>query len=211
MLQFVRFQKSYGHIAALTIGDLTIESGIYWIKGTNGSGKSTLLRAIAGILSFDGDIILDGRYSIKKNPVDYRQAVNFAEAEPLYPEFLTGREMIWLFTNAKKASPKQEEYFIESMQMQAYIDSPLGTYSSGMLKKLSLVLAFIGNPRLVLLDEPLITLDAQSLQILYGWMIEKWKQDGTSFLLSSHQELKAETLPFTQEILVERQALKFNQ
>jgi ABC-2 type transport system ATP-binding protein len=210
MLQFVRFQKLYGYVPALTIGDLTLDSGIYWIKGTNGSGKSTLLRAIAGILSFHGDILL-GSLSIKKNPVAYRQLVNFAEAEPLYPEFLTGKEMINLFANAKKASPDQKQYYIESMQMQAYIDSPLGTYSSGMLKKLSLVLAFIGKPRLVLLDEPLITLDSQSVQVLYQWIVEKRTQEGTGFLLSSHQELKGETLAFAQEILVDRQTLKFNQ
>jgi ABC-2 type transport system ATP-binding protein len=210
MLQFVRFQKLYGYVPALTIGDLVLDSGIYWIKGTNGSGKSTLLRAIAGILSFHGDILL-GSLSIKKNPVAYRQLVNFAEAEPLYPEFLTGKEMINLFANAKKASPDQKQYYIESMQMQAYIDSPLGTYSSGMLKKLSLVLAFIGKPRLVLLDEPLITLDSQSVQVLYQWIVEKRTQEGTGFLLSSHQELKGETLAFAQEILVDRQTLKFNQ
>ena len=95
--------------------------------------------------------------------------------------------------------------------MQTYIDSPLGTYSNGMLKKLSLVLAFIGTRRLVLLDEPLITLDSQALKILYQWIVDKNTQDGTSFLLSSHQELNTETLFFAQEILVERQTLKFNQ
>jgi ABC-2 type transport system ATP-binding protein len=211
MLQFVQFQKSYGNFPALTIDNLTISSGIYWIKGVNGSGKSTLLRAVAGILSFNGDIILDRKVSIKKNPVAYRQLVNFAEAEPLYPSFLTGTEMINLFANAKKAPVNQQQYFIESMQMQTYIDTPLGTYSSGMLKKLSLVLAFIGNPKLVLLDEPLITLDSQALKVLYQWIVDKNTQEGISFLLSSHQELNTETLLFAQEILVEKQTLKFNQ
>ena len=69
MLQFVQFQKSYDNFPALTINNLTLNHGIYWIKGANGSGKSTLLRAIAGILSFKGDIILDQKVSIKKNPV----------------------------------------------------------------------------------------------------------------------------------------------
>jgi ABC-2 type transport system ATP-binding protein len=209
MLQFVKFQKSYGNFPALTINNLTLNSGIYWIKGVNGSGKSTLLRAIAGILSFDGDIILNQTISIKNNPVAYRQLVNFAEAEPLYPQFLTGKEMMGLFAGAKQAKANQGQYFIESMQMQTYIDSPIGTYSSGMLKKLSLVLAFIGSPRLVLLDEPLITLDSQAIQVLYRWITEKNTQEGISFLLSSHQELSQENLSFAQEILVEKQTLTF--
>src|ERR1700744_3718215 len=154
MLHFVKFQKFYGNFPALTIDELTITPGIYWIKGVNGSGKSTLLKSIAGMLAFNGDVLLNGAISIKKQPVAYRKLVNFAEAEPLFPEFLTGMEMIKLFASAKEAPAGQEEQFIGSMRMQNYIDRPIGTYSSGMLKKLSLVLAFLGKPKLILLDEP---------------------------------------------------------
>lgn len=210
MLQFLKFKKYYGNYPVLKIADQLISPGIYWIKGVNGSGKSTLLKTIAGVLSFDGDIVLDNDMSVKRNPVDYRKAVNFAEAEPLFPEFLTGREMVNLFTDAKNAPANQEHYFIESMHMQAYIDRPLGTYSSGMLKKLSLVLAFIGNPKLILLDEPLNTLDSGSLKILYHWITERNRQYETSFLLSSHQDLNLDTLFSARELLVESQTLKLN-
>lgn len=66
MLRLVNFQKSYNNFPALSIDDLTIEQGIYWIKGANGSGKSTLLKTIAGILDFRGDILLNGNVSVKK-------------------------------------------------------------------------------------------------------------------------------------------------
>lgn len=207
MLHFAKFQKSYGNYRALNIDDLNIESGIYWIKGVNGSGKSTLLKSIAGILSFNGDILLDG-ISIKKQPVSYRQVVNFAEAEPIFPAFLTGREMIDLFIAAKEAPAGQEEYYLESMQMQAYISSPVGTYSSGMLKKLSLLLAFLGKPKLILLDEPLITIDTAALKVLYTWIADAYQQNGTGFLLSSHQALEFEALP-SRELLVDKQTLQF--
>lgn len=206
MLQFNKFQKSYGDFAALAIEDFRLDCGIYWVRGMNGSGKSTLLKAIAGILSFEGDILLD-QINIKKEPVRYRQVVNFAEAEPLYPEFLTGTEMINLFASAKNAPAKQASYYIESMQMRSFIGKPIGVYSSGMLKKLSLVLAFLGNPRLILLDEPLITLDTEALQILYEWIIEKSKQHSTGFLLSSHQQVDQQLLSFAQHILVDKQTI----
>ncbi|XHR97680.1 ATP-binding cassette domain-containing protein [Mucilaginibacter sp. UC70_90] len=67
MLQFQNFTKSYGNYPALKIENLSLETGIYWIKGVNGSGKSTLLKSIAGILAFDGDILLDENISIKSN------------------------------------------------------------------------------------------------------------------------------------------------
>ena len=210
MLQFIKFQKSYGSFLALKLEDFSIEPGIYWITGANGSGKSTLLKTVAGILSFDGDILLNNEISIKKQPVTYRTLVNFAEAEPVFPEFLTGNEMIRLFATAKNAPSAQEKYFIERMKMQSYIDRPLGIYSSGMLKKLSLVLAFIGNPKIILLDEPLITLDSESLKIFYNWIAEKHEKDGISFFLSSHQDLNRDGLFATRELLVENKTVKFN-
>ena len=209
MLRFEGFVKNYGNYPALKIDDLQIEAGIYWIKGVNGSGKSTLLKSVAGLLSFDGDIWLKGSISIKKNAVAYRKAVNFAEAEPLFPDFLTGIEMIRLFTSAKGAPEKQEQFFIESMHMQGYVDRPIGTYSSGMLKKLSLLLAFIGRPTVILLDEPLITIDTASLAILNTWIAEKYTQEGVSFLLSSHQALEHGALPVARELMVENQTLNF--
>ncbi|NCD71904.1 ABC transporter ATP-binding protein [Mucilaginibacter agri] len=207
MLQFVNFQKNYGNFAALKIDELQIGQGLYWLKGVNGSGKSTLLKSVAGMLSFNGDVLLDGNISVKKDAVNYRRLVSFAEAEPLFPEFLTGREMINLFAKARGAEAGQEELYIESMQMQHYVDRPIGSYSSGMNKKLSLLLAFLGRPRLILLDEPLITIDTESLLILYKWINERQEQEGTSFILSSHQALDREILPNAGELLIENQTL----
>ncbi len=209
MLQFQKFKKSYGAYHALQIPDLSLDTGIYWIKGVNGSGKSTLLKSIAGILAFDGDILLDGHVSIKKQAVGYRKLVNFSEAEALFPGFITGTELINLFATAKEGPKGQEQGLIESMKMQSYIDKPVGTYSSGMLKKLSLLLAFLGEPKLILLDEPLITIDTASLEILYTWIADKHRESGTMFMLSSHQALDAIALPHAKEVLVEDQTLQF--
>jgi ABC-2 type transport system ATP-binding protein len=209
MLQFQNFKKSYGNYPALKIENLQLQPGIYWIKGVNGSGKSTLLKSIAGILAFDGDILINNSISIKKQPVAYRKLVNFAEAEPVFPDFLTGTEMIALFADAKDAPAGQEDQFIKSMGMQSFVDRPVGTYSSGMMKKLSLLLAFLGKPKLILLDEPLITIDTVSLAVLNTWIRERYQQEGTSFLLSSHQILENGSLPISGELLVESQTLKF--
>jgi ABC-2 type transport system ATP-binding protein len=209
MLKFQNFTKSYGNYPALKIENLQLQAGIYWIKGVNGSGKSTLLKSIAGILAFDGDILIDNNISIKKQPVAYRKLVNFAEAEPVFPDFLTGLEMIALFADAKDAPTGQEEHYIKSMGMQSFVERPVGTYSSGMMKKLSLLLAFLGKPKLILLDEPLITIDTASLAVLNTWIKERHEQEGTSFLLSSHQILEDGSLPVSGELLVEDQTLKF--
>jgi ABC-2 type transport system ATP-binding protein len=160
-------------------------------------------------LAFDGDILIDNTISIKKQPVAYRKLVNFAEAEPVFPDFLTGSEMIALFADAKDAPTGQEEHYIKSMGMQSFVERPVGTYSSGMMKKLSLLLAFLGKPKLILLDEPLITIDIASLAVLNTWIRERREQEGSSFLLSSHQILEDGSLPVSGELLVKDQTLKF--
>lgn len=210
MLQFTKFQKLYGSFPVLKIDDLQLPTGIFWIKGANGAGKSTLLRAVAGVIDFEGDILLGGHISLKKQPTQYRKLVNFAEAEPVFPAFLTGKEMLKLFTSAKEAPKGQEDYFIESMQMNTYLNEPLGTYSSGMLKKLSIVLAFIGNPKIILLDEPLNTIDNESLKIIYEWIKRKNQQEKISFLLSSHQTLPMDDLNITHELLIDQQTIELN-
>lgn len=205
MVQFDRFAKQYGTATILQIDALTLPAGIYWVRGANGSGKSTLLRSLAGVLHFRGDIAWKD-LRLKKDTVRYRRVVNFAEAEPLFPEFLTGTEMIDLFRTAKGGTARQEEYYIESMHMQSYIHQPIGTYSSGMLKKLSLVLAFLGTPQLILLDEPAITLDVEALEVLNRWITGQHTRQGTAFLLSSHQPLAIEGLS-ARHLLVERHTI----
>jgi ABC-2 type transport system ATP-binding protein len=68
----------------------------------------------------------------------------------------------------------------------------------------------LGKPKLILLDEPLITIDTASLKILYSWISEQHKQSGVSFMLSSHQELDKTELPAAMELLVENQTLQIN-
>jgi len=209
MLHFNQFEKSYFDHLVLKIDNIKLPEGVFWIKGSNGTGKSTLLKAIAGILSFKGDIAI-GTVYLKNHGVAYRKLVNFAAAEPLFPEFLSGAEMIGLFAKAKGAIPGQAEALITDIGMQDYINNPLGSYSSGMLKKLSLVLAFLGKPKLILLDEPLNTIDAESLEILYRWINEKHEKEKISFILSSHQPLDGLKLPGLKQLNIEDKQLTPN-
>ena len=209
MLQLNNFSKSYRGRAVLRIDSFAFSPGTHWIQGANGSGKSTLLKAIAGVTPFEGDILLAGQLSVKKQAVAYRRLVNFAEAEPVFPEFLTGRELIHLFRAAKHGPPHQEDFYLEGLDMTSYVHEPVGTYSSGMLKKLSLVLAFLGQPTCIVLDEPLTTLDAAAIPVLCSWMARQHAQQGTSFLLSSHQAFAAGALPVMQQLLIEHATLRY--
>jgi len=187
MIQFSNYQKYFGPQLIVDIPALDLAQGIYWLKGENGSGKTTLIKSIAGLIPFEGNISVAAT-DIKQNRTKYRDIVNYAEAEPLYPSFLTGSDLVRFYTKTKKASDQQVATLIKSFGVQDYIDNKIGTYSSGMAKKLSLVLGFIGNPTLILLDEPLITLDVASVKTLQDLIVEHYSA-GASFLVTSHQDL----------------------
>jgi ABC-2 type transport system ATP-binding protein len=189
MLHFDQVYKTYNQQAVLEISHLKLEKSIYWLQGINGSGKTTLLSMLAGRTPFRGDIRLDN-INLRQNPLSYRHLVNFAEAEPLYPEFITGSELVRFYQDIRKAAPVQTDMLIRLFQLHRILPKPIETYSSGMVKKLSLLLAFIGKPSLILLDEPLATLDEESAHILPGLISAYFKEFNTSFIFSSHQPFK---------------------
>jgi ABC-2 type transport system ATP-binding protein len=207
MLQLENVRKTYNHRQILEISNFHLDRNIYWLQGINGSGKTTLLRIVAGLIPFKGDIMLDGT-SLHKNPLLYRRLVNFAEAEPLYPNFITGIEMIEFYKNIRKAASVQTDHLINLFKMHHFISMAIGTYSSGMLKKLSLLLAFIGKPSIILLDEPLATLDEESVTILPELMNAYHKEFKTCFIFSSHQRFTSYSLAVTR-ILIADQTLQF--
>ncbi|MEI9810913.1 MAG: ATP-binding cassette domain-containing protein [Bacteroidota bacterium] len=202
MLSLVNISKSYSSQLIFTIPALELPKGIYWLKGSNGAGKSTLLKTMAGLLPFKGDITLNKTISLKKNPVSYRFLVNHAEAEPQFPAFLTGGELTRFVSGVKKGTEQQIAELKDILGIDNYLDNPTGSYSSGMLKKLSLLLAFIGQPEWILLDEPLTTLDLATQDALCR-LINQKHQAGISFLLTSHHDIDMSVIAFNGIFLVE--------
>lgn len=189
MLHFKDFAKSYNDHLVITVPELTLSGGIYWIRGENGSGKSTLFKSLAGLLPYRGTIELMNTIDLRKQPLEFRRRVNFSEAEPLFPGFLTSKDLIQFVGTARGASAEQQRMITAKLGIDSFIDKRCETYSSGMLKKLSLALAFLGNPRVIILDEPLITLDENSRNTLLAMIKEVNATGDVVTLLSSHQSL----------------------
>ena len=196
MMVFEQFRKSYGRTEIVNIPRLQLERGIYWLRGDNGAGKSTLMRSIAGLIPYQGNVTVHDM-NIRKDRMAYTAAVNYAEAEPMYPGFLTGTDLIQFYVASKGAPDGQAMALCEQLGVHTFMGNRVATYSSGMAKKLSLVLGLIGNPQLVLLDEPLITLDVTSTAILQQ-IVNEYADRGVSFIISSHQDMVAGARPMSQ-------------
>jgi ABC-2 type transport system ATP-binding protein len=188
MLEFTQVQKNYGALRVLDIPHFQLEAGLYWLQGPNGAGKTTLLRIIAGILRFKGDLCLSG-HSLRKDPVGYRQLVSWGDAEPLYPGFLSGVDLLSFYRQLLRPEPDQVENLCDQLGIGSWLGARAAVWSSGMTKKISLLLALLGRPALVVLDEPFITLDQSGFQELSTLIGEYHRQYGTAFLLSSHQDM----------------------
>ena len=188
MLELSQVQKSYGGEKILDIPNLQLPAGVYWLRGANGSGKTTLLRLIAGLLPFKGDVRVHSQ-SLRQTPVAYRRTISWADAEPLYPGFLSGDELISFYRKIQQPPAGQVDELISHFGIKNWLSTRAETWSSGMTKKLSLMLAFIGQPSLILLDEPLITLDQDSAGRLIELIIDYQILYDTSFFFSSHQAI----------------------
>lgn len=197
MLTFTNVTKSYSGRTVLTIPALTVQPGIHYVRGGNGSGKTTLFRTCAGLLPFSGQILLDNHYEISRDPVAYRLRVNYAEAEPQYPGFLSPRDLTYFVGKTKRAPDGQIDSLAEVLGVDQFWTAPSSTFSSGMLKKLALLLAFLGRPRLILLDEPLTTLDRATAGRLFDLIRRYRTEQDVTFLLTSHQDVTLTDLPLT--------------
>ncbi len=187
MIVITDFIKKYNENTIFEIPNISLGYQAYWIKGPNGIGKSTLLKCMVGLTAYKGRIAIND-HTISENRINYLKEISFAEAEPMYPGFMTGQEIINYYIATKSAEKEYMTYIISYFNISHFLNSKISTYSSGMLKKLSLVLNLGRNTNVTLLDEPLITLDSATQEQLLHF-IKQQIDEGKQFIITSHQSL----------------------
>ncbi|AWV96912.1 ABC transporter ATP-binding protein [Arcticibacterium luteifluviistationis] len=207
MLQIKNFKKEYqGHLI-LDIPFLDIPEGVSWFQGVNGSGKSTFFKAISGIIPFEGAVLFDGHLDLHKSPVEFRRIINYSFAEPRFPDYLSGKDILDYYEKIYKTDSSEIEELVEVFGVATFYQTAIGTYSSGMLKKISLIAAMIGEAKILALDEPLTTIDKESQEKLLGILAKKVSQ-GVNILIASHHELPESSLIVNHHFKVENQTIR---
>ena len=163
MLTINNLSKSYGSNLALNQFTYSFDHGIYALLGPNGSGKSTLMNIVTQNLKSDnGDILLDGA-PIGKLGASYREKLGFMPQYPgMYPSFSALdflRYMAVLKGLNKKKADEQIDELLHAVELHDVRTHRIGSFSGGMKQRLALAQSLLGDPEIVILDEPTAGLD----------------------------------------------------
>ncbi len=184
MIQIQNLHKQFGANRVLTGLDLDISGGgIFAVLGPNGSGKTTLIKCLLGmVVPNEGIIRIDGKEI--KGRWKYRQDINYLPQIANFPGNLTVKELFHMIKDLRQKAGDAGE-LITLFQLQPFLEKKLGTLSGGTKQKVNLVLAFMFNSPLLVLDEPTTGLDPASVIRLKG-LIARERQKGTTILITSH-------------------------
>jgi ABC-2 type transport system ATP-binding protein len=188
VIEVAGFGKRYGEFTAVRDLSFAVQPGeIVGLVGANGAGKTTTLRAITGILRpTTGTIRVDGR-DIETEPVAAKQQFAYIP-DTVHPyDLLTVTEHLHFIALAYRIENAEMKYsaLLDELELADKKDQAAASLSRGMLQKLSLACAFLREPRVIILDEPLTGLDPRGIRNIKE-SIRRRAAAGTAFLLSSH-------------------------
>ena len=184
MIEFKNLHKRFGKLTVLDGLDLSIkEGGIFAILGPNGSGKTTLIKCLLGmVIPQKGAITYNNKSVLRK--WDYRNDLNYLPQIANFPPNLTVIELIQMVKNLR---PKEsnEQVLIDLFGLNDSLQKKLGNLSGGTKQKVNIVLTFMFDSHLIILDEPTNGLDPIAL-IHLKELIQKEKAKGKTILITTH-------------------------
>jgi len=184
MIHVENLYKKFGKNQVLAGLDLHIhKGGIFAILGPNGSGKTTLIKTVLGMVVPDKGTISVMDTSIK-NGWKYRKEINYLPQIANFPGNLKVKELISMIKDIRQR-PSEEEKLIDRFGLEPFLDKKLTNLSGGTKQKVNIVLAFMFDSPLIILDEPTNGLDPAALIRLKELIVEE-KAKGKTFLITSH-------------------------
>ncbi len=185
IIEITNMRKRFGKIIALNSLTLGVPIGIFGLIGPNGAGKTTLLRILLGLLRQDaGRAIVYGHDTISES-VEIRRKTGVLHEHPMYPKSLRVGQYLSHVSELYETH-QDSENLLSTVGLENAMDMKIGNLSAGMRQRLGIAQALIGNPKLLILDEPTSNLDVFGRMELLQ-MITKIHQDtGVSILISSH-------------------------
>ncbi|WP_314063644.1 ABC transporter ATP-binding protein [uncultured Vagococcus sp.] len=185
MIEVTNLTKDYGKGVGATDVNLIAKPGeITVLLGANGAGKSTTIKSIIGLLKYSGDIQICGHPNLS---IEAKKSFGYIPETPVLYDLLTIDEHVDFIGNAYNISDYQREAtkFLTLFKLLDKRQSIAKELSKGMRQKLSMTLALMVRPKALLVDEPMMGLDPNSIQDTLD-ILEGMKHQGVSILMSTH-------------------------
>jgi len=198
MIEIKNVCKSFGNLKAVNELSLQVQNGqLFSFLGPNGAGKTTTIKMMTGLMTPDsGQILLDD-ISMTDDPIEAKRISGYIPDAPNLYEKMTGIEFLQLVGNLYKMDaellPQKIDYFAERFDMQSWLNDRIEGFSRGMKQRVAFASAVIHDPRILIIDEPMVGLDPQTIRIIKLFLREK-VNEGTTVFLSTHDLHTAQEL-----------------
>lgn len=179
--------KRYGDFDALHDISIAIKPGeVVGLLGHNGAGKTTTMKLILGLIepSF-GELTVFGEVPSLRHVNSHQYEIGFLPENVSFYQHLSGKEVLQYFARLKGAHKHNVHDLLERVGLGFALNRKVKTYSKGMRQRLGLAQALLGNPRLLILDEPTAGLDPEATREFYC-LLDELREQGVTILISSH-------------------------
>jgi len=190
--------KDYGGMRAVDNLTLSVaEAEVFGLLGPNGSGKTTTINCLTGILRPTAGMVRVGGFDVQKETGKAREIMGVSPQETAVYPYLTGRENVQLFGELysvkRESLGERVDQVMEKVGLIEVAGRKVSKYSGGMRRRVSIAMALVTDPRIILLDEPTVGMDPQARREVWDFVMEL-RDRGKTVVLTTHYMEEAEDL-----------------
>ena len=199
MIELREMRKSYGAKVAVERLSLSVTEGeIFAFLGPNGAGKTTTIKVLAGLLRADSGYAAVGGFELSREGLRARSIMSYVPDEPHLYDKLTAREFLnmtcELYGMSRGAIAARIEEAAATFEVHEFLDTLIEGFSHGMKQRTVIAAALMHEPRLLVIDEPMVGLDPRSTRKVKDVLKKLSRERGMTVFMSTH------TLPVAEEI-----------
>jgi ABC-2 type transport system ATP-binding protein len=198
MIQLINVVKRFGDFTAVNDLSLEIKPGEFFgFLGPNGAGKTTTIKMMTGLFTpTSGSILIHGN-DIQRRSREAKMHIGYVPDQPFLYEKLSGREFLHfsagLYGMDHSTTARRIAELLERFEIGSWIDRRTEQYSQGMRQRTVICAALLHDPKVLIIDEPMVGLDPRSVHMIKEVLVEKTRE-GVAIFMSTHSLAVAEEL-----------------
>ena len=196
MIRIINLRKQYGRLAAVDNLNIEVAPGeIFGFLGPNGAGKTTTIRVMMGILRASSGRVILGGHDVEQEPQQAKAIAGFIPDRPFIYEKLSGKEFLTFIAKLHRMETARLRHRIDELleyfELANWQDELVEGFSHGMKQRLVLCAALVHEPRILIVDEPMVGLDPKGARTIKD-LFRSLAKAGTTVFLSTHSISVAE-------------------